>query len=797
MVGEALKSNVRDLQKDVVELLEEISKLMYRASLVLGNDSVDNKYTQYQQQVSNEAHKVQNLELRMAIVAPMKAGKSTITNAIVGQEILPSRNSAMTTLPTEIIFDAELTEPVLHLSSEVLSVFQETLLSLRDKIENLKMEQVKKKLAQYPHLAKMPQQILKSVGDSIPAKSEGCKNIIHTLTSLNDIVRLCSILDEPQADPIQYLIDAPRIYTPFWRLQKVKAQLELGKLVIVDTPGPNEAGENLRLQAVVAEQLRKSSIVLIVLDFTQLKNEAAEKVKKDVQKVIDLRGKDNLYVLINKVDQRRDGDMSPKEVQQFVAAEFGIGDANKKNQVFEISARRALTSANFLMELQKKSHLNIVENKAARALAQELFGIRWETRLQKESINNLQEEAEYLWEESGFNAFLNGAINALIEQAAPLCMESALKMARGMLEELNNEVQLRKSGNDADQDKLKLEVQALEADLQSLSHCRNRLQEVDKLKTNLYQQLNNILEKLQQDAKVSLETYFTDEEYQRGNALKKGGMILQTGGQVIQSFFSRFSKRFQCEIKPTGTGVIEFKNLREAEDFTEQAIAYPREKINALLDSVREQVRKIIEHSHQELTHLLEEETKPIIERARDRLNESFNVNLSLPTPRLDSKDINFAKPSIKHNTRWIDQGYETQVVKKRKWYYLWLFSEQETIQVKRPDKKEEYYTVSLQEIVNESNKKIEQNIKNIKQGINQYLDEDFKQQIDICFTNLNNYLSNYRNSLTQAQKDKTLKAEERENLVMELTSLVLESREKIQKSDNYLQYTENFNRDK
>ncbi|WP_017316670.1 hypothetical protein [Mastigocladopsis repens] len=42
-------------------------------------------------------------------------------------------------------------------------------------------------------------------------------------------------------------------------------------------------------------------------------------------------------MLINKVDQRREGDMSPEQVQQFVAAEFGIGDADNKNRVFEIS----------------------------------------------------------------------------------------------------------------------------------------------------------------------------------------------------------------------------------------------------------------------------------------------------------------------------------------------------------------------------------------------------------------------------------------------------------------------------
>lgn len=69
---------------------------------------------------------------------------------------MPSRNSAMTTLPTEIIFDAEATEPVLHLSSEILSVFQETLIKLRSKIDKIGLQQAEEELAQYPHLVKMP-----------------------------------------------------------------------------------------------------------------------------------------------------------------------------------------------------------------------------------------------------------------------------------------------------------------------------------------------------------------------------------------------------------------------------------------------------------------------------------------------------------------------------------------------------------------------------------------------------------------------------------------------------------------
>ena len=38
----------------------------------------------------------------MTIIAPMKAGKSTIINSIIGQELLPSHSAAMTTLPTAI-----------------------------------------------------------------------------------------------------------------------------------------------------------------------------------------------------------------------------------------------------------------------------------------------------------------------------------------------------------------------------------------------------------------------------------------------------------------------------------------------------------------------------------------------------------------------------------------------------------------------------------------------------------------------------------------------------------------------
>jgi len=214
MVAEILKPTVQELQKDVIELLAQITALMNRASKALDSENNEHKYGKFQQEVVEAVSNVRELKLMMAIVAPMKAGKSTIINAIVGQEILPSRNAAMTTLPTEIIFDAELEEPSLTLSAEISTVFQETVLALRQMMQVFGKEQMQEKIAQYPHLTQLLQEIQNTVGFPTRSKTIGREEIIKALTGLNDIIRLCSLL-EPTKDPLGQLQDVPCIHTPF------------------------------------------------------------------------------------------------------------------------------------------------------------------------------------------------------------------------------------------------------------------------------------------------------------------------------------------------------------------------------------------------------------------------------------------------------------------------------------------------------------------------------------------------------------------------------------------------------
>jgi hypothetical protein len=57
--------------------------------------------------------------------------------------------------------------------------------------------------------------------------------------------------------------------------------------------------------------------------------------------------------------------------------------------------------------------------------------------------------------------------------------------------------------------------------------------------------------------------------------------------------------------------------------------------------------------------------------------------------------------------------------------------------------------------------------------------------------------LSNYCDTLTQAQKDQKFQAEEKEQLVSELDSLALEANEKIRKADGNLKKTGDLMRNK
>jgi len=792
------KVSVRDLQNDVIGLLEKIESLMGRASNALKSDGTGKKYAEFERQIASKKHDVEELELVMSIVAPMKAGKSTIINAVVGFDLLPSRAAAMTTLPTEIVFKKDITEPILIVPKDCGDAFNITMEAIKGKIRDEGIATTQERIATHPHLQELLQEVETTDGFLNSDQVKGTDEIKRVLTALNDIVRLASIL-EPTKDPLARIRDLPRIETPFWRSQKQEDQADLlGSLVIVDTPGPNEAGENLKLSAVVEEQLKNSSIILIVLDFTQLNNKAADDIKRQVKPIIDLLGKENLYVLVNKVDQRTENDpMTSEKVEQFVLADLELGNRKDTDRVFEVAARWAFCATNFLSEAQDNPDAELTQLSTTRPLAEQVFGIDWEEDLEDSSLAELEKKAQRLWKKSGFQSFLDRSINALMERAAPLAMKSALNYCRALLNELKDDVSLRSSAISQDGEKLRNEVEALEADLERLEMCRIKLKEVERVRLNLQKNLGGILEIVRKSALVNLKDFFAKEEYEKADSLKKLDIearnFLLKPISSLPLFPDFISKMFRSlEFKPSG--VFEFSTEAQAEKFANQSILYAKQKSEAILSSYKDIIEQEIDKELRGLIDFLDQETKPIINQAKARLNQNFNVDLSLSAPSFDSAGINFASPRIKNNSRMVDQGYETIKVKKRSfWNWLWFVEFEVDEQRKKPDRKENYYTISLEELIPEINQSIESSIDALRLGINKYLEEDFKEKVNSFFDNLDTYLSSYRDSLRQAQSDQQLLKEEKDQLVNELNSIVPEATESIKKCSSYLDLTDHL----
>jgi hypothetical protein len=243
------------------------------------------------------------------------------------------------------------------------------------------------------------------------------------------------------------------------------------------------------------------------------------------------------------------------------------------------------------------------------------------------------------------------------------------------------------------------------------------------------------------------------------------------------------------------SGIAAFQTQEEAELFSQQAIIWAKQRLESLLAKLRENTEAEISRASLHLSEFLIKETQVIIDRAKSRLETTFEISLTLPEPILyGDEELTLNGQFIKTKTRLVALGYEERLVKKRAWYY-WFgivpFYSQEMY--KKPYKKESYYTVSVHELVEKINLSSETFIDKLQEKILIYLDEDLQQQVDIFFTNLDTYLSSYLSSLQQAQADKQLSLEQREKLVSSLGELVPETGSYLELANNYLKLTEHF----
>lgn len=752
--AESSQDTVEALRQDVIHLLKQAVPIVERY-----NDLHKTTGTEFsgtlaiRQALAN----VEEIALRMAVVAPMKAGKSTIINAIVGQPLLPARNTAMTAIATEIVLDTKCPEPVLFVPQETLTLFEEAAEEIRQECHKNRAE-VQAKLQKYPHLSQTLINIISNY-TLFPAKTRGVENVGKALQPMNDLVRLASEI-VPTYNPVKRMRELPQIRVAPFTLEGEAINTALGNLVIIDTPGPNEAGENLEIKNIFAEQLERSSLILVVLDFTQLKTEAAKSVQDTVQAIAKIRGgTENIYALVNKIDQRRSSDMTPEQVREFVQQEFNISSSH----VFEISAQRAYCAARFLN--QRDLGEDWQTRPEARDLAREILGDDWEEDLKDISKDNFTKKARKQWyERSGFYQFFTKVINELIKIAAPKVMIDSLRITEGYIKQLLEDINLRKKGYQADLHILQEEVEKLNQDIDAVEKSVSLLNIIEEYQKKIKDFIAREVSNLKENARADVNRLFSQEEYEQADLPKKAFLIFKELEQGFKSLIRINDKSRQYPSE------ITFSSRNEAKEFQQKIFDLVSQKAECKFHKAQKEIQQFVDKKITELKEEIKKKSQPILEKAQERLQRTFNVQLSLPN--LEVLQINF------DNCKFEPETLDETVEKKRKvkkrfwWHWLWLVPKEVEETYAETIKK---YVVHLSQVVNEINKQIDTQANQIEENVSNYLEKGFKSEAEQYLKYLSSYLKDYRTTLTESQEYQRKSTLEKEEVMKQIEKIEMD----------------------
>ncbi|EEU1834546.1 dynamin family protein [Escherichia coli] len=417
------------------------------------------------EELEGEQIKTARREMVLAVVGTMKAGKSTTINAIVGKEILPNRNRPMTSVPTLIRHVPGKTEPLLHL--EHIQPVCNLLITLKEKIATSEGQQVAQTLQQTGDT----RELLDILADDSWLRNEyhGEEEIFTGLESLNDLVRLAAAMgSEFPFDEYAEVQKLPVIDVEFSHL--VGMDECQGTLTLLDTPGPNEAGQP-QMEVMMRDQLQKASAVLAVMDYTQLNSKADEEVRKELNAIADVSA-GRLFVLVNKFDEKdRNGD-GADAVRQKVPAMLN-SDVLPASRVYPGSSRQAYLANRALHELRKNGALP-VDEAWVDDFIREAFGPMVEEDDWKDSTK-VNKKAEKLWNISLIDQLITEVIQSSHSRAAALAVDSAAAKLMQNAENVSEYLSLRHQGLQQSIQSLQAHITSLLADIQEIEECQNQV----------------------------------------------------------------------------------------------------------------------------------------------------------------------------------------------------------------------------------------------------------------------------------------------------------------------------------
>ncbi|MCM9082908.1 P-loop NTPase family protein [Streptomyces spororaveus] len=341
------------------------------------------------------------LDYRVPLIAPMKAGKSTLLNAIVCQELLPSRGPAMTVLPTRVV-------PVAHhaVPGPVLTLAPETAARLDGLADRLRAPG--RRAAVAAAVNRHPQLVSAALARPGPPGTgdrghEGTATVRRALAGLNDLLRLALLaLPEEVALREVLALHAPEAVVPVPWLASAP---EGGRLVLVDTPGPDEELLPGVLNHFVAREVRHAHEVLVVRDATRRGSTAEACVDRLLAEAAPGTGAVPAFTVLNRAD------LIPAEQVAQVSGPAPAAADGAPGRTGRTAARQALAAASVLWPRADSGHGENAQQAAVIELLRGLFPLDWEDRVDTMLARHAHAVAQRAWDRSGMPSVMTSFVH--------------------------------------------------------------------------------------------------------------------------------------------------------------------------------------------------------------------------------------------------------------------------------------------------------------------------------------------------------------------------------------------------
>ena len=703
-----------------------------------------------------ELTKLETMELVIAVVGTMKAGKSTTINAIVGAEVMPNRNRPMTALPTLIRHTPGQTDPILKFENDepINALFEK----IRQRIVTGEVDDLLKVLSSDGDMKELIDNIRKR--HRFLKVYQGSTDIFECLKTLNDLVRLSSDLgvDFPFSE-YSNIDQMPVIAVEFFHLRE-EGEMH-GQLTLLDTPGPNEAGQD-HLRNMLTEQLKKTSAVLAVFDYTQLKSDADEEVRAEIKRIAQLH-KGRLFALVNKFDQKdRNGD-GKEAVRALVADKLMDGLLDKKH-VFPVSSKWCYLANRAKYEVSVNQKLPVVfdddgESSWVIDFAEEAFGRRWESKIDdnEEVINSANE----LLSDSGFKEPMENVIRAAHKNAALLAIDSAAKKLVECTHDIEKFLGVRR-------DSLSKSAKELQAQIDSL---QKKIKIVEDLEIDTRKKINSTIEIL---------TSKTNETIANAKGNSKNAVIKYfKQGKVAEEEEANLQAQQQLSvINPNlrdvffGTSYRDQRLLKESkQNFNpnDKKLKFKsKEKANGQLKNIQKAVEECIKSGKSELGISIDSElgkfranferdvdiAKKVISDINENMsNDGFTVRLAPPS----TEELN---NFFKDNSLSLDEKMDTQTKKEsylfeKSGVFSWIARKIWDGGYEERHRDVTEYIINIENIKRFVVTSVGENFDRYTQATDQEVIQPINLEVDKFFSELKKTIGHVRGDLQQGIRDK------------------------------------------